>query len=239
MLAFGPAPATLPDGERVYAIGDVHGCLDRLRALHRLIAADIVARPIGSITLVHIGDYVDRGPDSAGVLDLLAAQPPPAGVGAVVNLLGNHEAMLLDAVTLRTPSAARHWLANGGEATLRSFGLGDTDDPAIWAARLPADRLGFLRALPLTHRAGGYVFVHAGLRPGAPIAEQAREDMLWIREPFLSAEAPFEAVVVHGHTPVPAPVLRPNRIGIDTGAVMGGALTGIVLEADRIAFLSA
>ncbi|MEO9189399.1 MAG: metallophosphoesterase family protein [Acetobacteraceae bacterium] len=239
MIAFAAAPATLPDGERVYAVGDVHGCLDRLRAMHRIIAADIANRPAASVTLVHIGDYVDRGPDSAGVLDLLATAPPPPGVTTVVNLLGNHEAMMLDAITLRTPSAARHWLANGGEATLHSFGLGDADDPAAWAARLPAERIAFLRALPLTHRAGGYVFVHAGLRPGVALAAQAREDMLWIREPFLSADTPFEAVVVHGHTPVPAPVLRPNRVGIDTGAVMGGALTGVVLEADRIGFISA
>ncbi|MGA9865127.1 MAG: metallophosphoesterase family protein [Acetobacteraceae bacterium] len=239
MIAFARAPATLPDGERVYAVGDVHGCLERLRAMHGAIAEDIARRPAASVTLVHIGDYVDRGPDSAGVLDRLAAAPPPPGVGTVVNLLGNHEAMMLDAVTLRTPAAARLWLANGGEATLRSFGLGDTDDPAAWAACLPADRVGFLRALAVTHRAGGYVFVHAGLRPGLLIAQQAREDLLWIREPFLSTDTAFEAVVVHGHTPVPAPVLRPNRIGIDTGAVMGGALTGVVLEADRVGFISA
>lgn len=237
MTLYQTAPATLPLGERVYAIGDVHGCLDRLRALHRAVAADIVARPVASVKLVHLGDYIDRGPDSAGVLGLLAGQPPPPGVGAVVNLLGNHEAMMLAALTERSPRVVRHWLVNGGEATLRSLGLDETADPATWARCLPASWLEFLRGLSLTHRVGGYLFAHAGVRPGVAIAAQTREDLLWIREPFLSAAAPFGAVVVHGHTPAPAPVVRPNRIGIDTGAVMGGRLTCAVLEADQIGFI--
>ena len=237
MIVHRTAPATLPAGERVYAIGDVHGCLDRLRALHHAVAADIAARPVASATLVHLGDYVDRGPDSAGVLGLLADEAPPAGVSVVVNLLGNHEAMMLDALTGRSPLAVRHWLLNGGDATLRSLGLEDEVDPAAWASRLPARWLEFLRTLALTHGAGGYLFVHAGLRPGVPITAQTREDLLWIREPFLSAAASFGAVAVHGHTPVPAPVVRPNRIGIDTGAVMGGRLTCAVLEEDQIGFL--
>jgi serine/threonine protein phosphatase 1 len=239
MIEFDPAPATLPVGERVYAIGDVHGCLDRLLMLHRAIAGDIGARPGAAVTLVHLGDYVDRGPDSAGVLGWLADSAPPAGVSCVVNLMGNHEAMMLAALTERSARAARLWLLNGGEATLRSFGLGDSADPGAWAEHLPAGRLDFLRSLRLTHRAGGYVFVHAGLRPGVPVAAQDRDDLLWIREPFLAAAEPFEAVVVHGHSPSLAPVLRHNRIGIDTGAVMGGRLTCAVLEGDRVGFIYA
>lgn len=238
MIELGPAPAMLPAGERVYAVGDVHGCLDRLRAMHLAIAADIAARPAASVTLVHLGDYIDRGPESAGVLDWLAEGPAPDGVGSVVNLMGNHETMMLAALAEGSGRAARLWLLNGGEATLHSFGLGNADDPGAWAERLPAGRLDFLRALPLTHRAGGYVFVHAGLRPGVPLAAQAPEDMLWIREPFLAAVEPFEAVVVHGHTPTRDPVVRPNRIGIDTGAVLGGRLTCAVLEADRVGFIT-
>ncbi len=232
------APAALPAGERVYAIGDVHGCLDRLGALHRAVERDIAARPVAATTLVHLGDYVDRGPDSAGVLNLIADGPAPAGIDAVVNLMGNHEAMMIAALTERSPRAGRHWLMNGGAATLRSFGLGGSADPEAWAEALEP-RLDLLRGLALTHAAGGYLFVHAGLRPGIPIAAQAQDDLLWIREPFLSATEPFGAVVVHGHTPTPAPVVRSNRIGIDTGAVMGGALTCVVLESDGIDFLSA
>ncbi len=237
MIAFLPAPASLPEGERVYAVGDVHGCLDRLRALHRLIARDLADRPAASVTLIHLGDYVDRGPNSAGVLDLLRNGAPPTGVGSVVNLQGNHDAMMTETLARRAPDLARLWLANGAEATLRSFGVDDIDDPAVWAARIPAEPVEFLRQAPVTHQAGRYIFVHAGLRPGVALAAQTREDMLWIREPFLSSDADFGAVVVHGHTPVAAPVLRPNRIGIDTGAVMGGHLTCAVLEADRVGFI--
>jgi serine/threonine protein phosphatase 1 len=239
MIAFGPAPASLPRGQRVYAIGDVHGCLDQLRALHQMIAEDLAARPIASSTLVHLGDYVDRGPDSAGVVSLLLEGPMPAGIGAVVNLIGNHEEMMLAALDDCSPPVVWHWLINGGEATLDSFGLADTPDPAVWAERLPGERLAFLRGLALTYHAGDYFFVHAGARPGVPLADQAREDLLWIREPFLSSVAPFEAVVVHGHTPVPVPELRRNRIGIDTGAVMGGVLTCAVLERRKVGFIHA
>ncbi|HJS86337.1 MAG TPA: metallophosphoesterase family protein [Acetobacteraceae bacterium] len=238
MIAF-PAPASLPRGQRVYAIGDVHGCLDELRALHRAVAQDIAARPIASSTLIHLGDYVDRGPDSAGVVRLLLEGPMPAGIGTVVNLTGNHEEMMLTALDERSPATVRHWLMNGGEATLDSYGLREADDPRHWADRLPAGQLAFLRGLALTHRAGGYVFVHAGIRPEIPLCAQVRDDLLWIREPFLSSTASFEAVVVHGHTPVPFPELRRNRIGIDTGAVMGGMLTCAVLERNKVGFLTA
>jgi serine/threonine protein phosphatase 1 len=238
MIAFVRAPASLPRGQRVYAIGDVHGCLDRLRALHRAIAWDLSSRPVESSTLIHLGDYVDRGPDSAGVLALLLEGPMPARIGSVVNLLGNHEEMMLTALDVRLPPVVQHWLMNGGRATLDSFGLDVAAGPDVWADRLPPGRLGFLSHLALTHRVGDYVFVHAGIRPGLPLAAQIREDLLWIREPFLSSNADFEAVVVHGHTPTPAPELRRNRIGIDTGAVMGGKLTCAVLERNKVGFIA-
>lgn len=232
------APAALPDGLRVYAIGDVHGCADRLRALHRQVARDLAARPVAEARLIHLGDYVDRGPDSAGVIEMLLRPFPEHGEGhgpLVVNLMGNHEDMMLTA--LADPAAAPHWLANGGDAALASWGIGFQARAQDWASALPPRHLAFLRGLPLMHAAGGYVFVHAGLRPRTPLARQSRLDMLWIREPFLSFDGEMPAVVVHGHTPAAEPVIRHNRIGIDTGAWAGGKLTCLVLEADRVDFL--
>jgi serine/threonine protein phosphatase 1 len=239
-LAMQPAPAALPPGQRVYAVGDVHGCADRLAALHALIAADLAARPVAESTLVHLGDYVDRGPDSAGVIALLDAGPPAT---RRIDLMGNHEQMLLDALDAAAgggdPGAIRHWLVNGAAATLASWGVPAAADPESWAGLVPAGQIARIRTLALSHRAGGYLFVHAGIRPGVPPERQSRHDMLWIREPFLLSDARFGVVVVHGHTPGPAPVIRPNRIGIDTGAVLGGALTCLVLEEDRLGFLAA
>jgi serine/threonine protein phosphatase 1 len=234
MVDFSLSPAALPAGERVYAVGDVHGCADRLAALHALIAADLAARPVAHSTLVHLGDYVDRGPDSAGVLALLAAPPP---VSRVVDLMGNHEAMMLRALE-GDAEGIELWLMNGGEPSLASWGVPYDAPPRRWADHLPAEHLARLRGLAFSHAAGSYLFVHAGLRPGVPLADQSRHDMLWIREPFLSHAGSFGAVVVHGHTPAGEPVMRENRIGIDTGAVFGGRLTCAVLEEDRVGFLS-
>jgi serine/threonine protein phosphatase 1 len=238
MITPALAPARLPEGIRVYAVGDVHGCTDRLRALHRDIARDLVTRPVAAAQVVHLGDYIDRGPDSAGVIETLLQPFPHAGGGPVplvVNLLGNHEEMLLTA--LADAAAVPHWLANGGDAALDSWGVPEPPPGGDWAAFLPPRHLAFLRGLKLTHAAGGYLFVHAGLRPGTRLARQSRFDLLWIREPFLSFDGAFPAVVVHGHTVQSEPVIRHNRIGIDTGACMGGRLTCVVLEGDRLGFL--
>ncbi|HSU06330.1 MAG TPA: metallophosphoesterase family protein [Acetobacteraceae bacterium] len=237
MLDFVPAPARLPSNMRVYAVGDVHGCLDRLIAIHSDIAADLAERPVAEPLLIHMGDYVDRGTDSAGVVALLAGADHPLS-GRVVNLMGNHEDLLLSAVERHSAESAQLWLINGGANSLHSWGIPRTTPPAEWADRVPPEHLSFVRGLALSHAAGGYVFVHAGVRPGSPLGQQSRHDLLWIREPFLSSATDFGAVIVHGHTPRLRPELRRNRIGIDTGAVMGGALTCAVLEADRVAFLS-
>ncbi len=232
------APASLPEGMRVYAIGDVHGCADRLRVLHGEIARDLAARPVADAQVVHLGDYVDRGPDSAGVVELLLQPFPQEGDGPrplVVNLMGNHEDMMLTA--LADPDAVPHWLANGGDTSLESWDVPLRGRARDWVAAVPPRHLALLRGLRLMHAAGGYVFVHAGLRPLTPLAQQSRLDMLWIREPFLSFEGELPAVVVHGHTPSHDPVVRGNRIGIDTGACMGGRLTCAVLEGDRLGFL--
>lgn len=230
------APASLEPGQRVYAIGDVHGCDDRLAALHAAVAVDLAARPVAHALLVHLGDYIDRGPDSAAVLDRLTRPPPGL---ATVNLMGNHEDMLLRALASGDAQDAAHWLRNGGGETLASWKLSWRDRPAAWEAGIPPAQLGVLRSLAPCCLVGGYIFVHAGLRPGIKLAEQSREDMMWIREPFLSFQGRLPAVAVHGHTPEPEPTLRPHRIGIDTGAVLGGDLTCAVLEADRVGFLRA
>jgi serine/threonine protein phosphatase 1 len=229
------APGSLPPGMRVYAVGDVHGCDDKLAAMHRLIAADARARPVPRVTLVHLGDYVDRGPDSAAVLDRLLGHSPLPGA-EVVNLLGNHEAMMLDACAADAAEEAMpFWLDNGGAQTLRSYGAA-AEDPDAWDA-VPEDHLEMLRQLPLQHRAGDYLFVHAGVRPGIPLERQDPFDLIWIREPFLSFEGDLPQVVVHGHTPASQPAIRAHRIGIDTGACFGGSLTCLVLEGQRLRFL--
>jgi serine/threonine protein phosphatase 1 len=241
MIDLVAAPATLPSGQRIYAIGDVHGCIEQLEALHQAIAQDLAERPVAQPLLIHLGDYVDRGPDSAGVVGLLAAGPPIPDV-PTVNLMGNHEHMMLDALASGQAEAAELWLANGGADTLFSWGVPRLVKQADWAGRIPRAHLLFLRDLPLAHREGPYLFVHAGIRPGVRLGQQARQDLLWIREPFLSAKGELGddpgTVVVHGHTPGREPVVRPNRIGIDTGAVMGGVLTCVVLEDDRLGFLT-
>ncbi len=240
MITLSLAPSALPPYQRIYAVGDVHGCDDRLAVLHQLIAADLAARPIAEATVLHLGDYIDRGEASAAVLGrLMTPWPGNRPAPAVVNLMGNHEAMLLAALDGGDDDAVMQWLANGGAETLASWGLSRRSRPRDWIRAIPPEQLAFLRGLPLRHVAGGYLFVHAGLRPGVPLERQSPHDMLWIREPFLSwqGESPF--VVVHGHTPEHDVVVRPNRIGIDTGAIMGGVLTCVVLEADRMGFLRA
>ncbi len=237
MIALQDAPGRLPLGHRVYAIGDIHGCLDRLRTLHAAIAADLAARPVSDPLLVHVGDYVDRGPDSAGVVRLLAAGDPIPGV-PTVNLMGNHERTMIDALEGIGPSAT-DWMISGGREALASWG-GDPDAPrTTWPAHVPPDDMAFLRGLALRHQVGGYLFVHAGIRPGVALSAQTEQDMITIRNSFLYSEQDFGVVVVHGHTPRIAPEIRFNRIGIDTGAVFNGRLTCAVLEADQIGFIQA
>lgn len=221
-------PAALPPGLRIYAIGDIHGRSDLMDELHGRIVADAAARPAAHCRIVYLGDYVDRGPDSRGVIERLLA-PAPDGFERVA-LLGNHEAMLLDALADRY--AADHWLRNGGGATLQSYGLPAASSTLAFLRALPRLHRGFLERLALSHRAGAYHFVHAGIEPGVPLDAQPREALIWIRGRFLDSTADHGAVVVHGHTPVDAVEWRPNRIGIDTGAYFTGRLTALVLEGD-------
>ena len=237
MIELSAAPASLPPGRRVYAIGDIHGCAEQLAALHALIAQDLAERPVAAPLLVHIGDYVDRGPDTAGVIARLAGGTPIPGV-ETVNLLGNHENTMLEALSGER-AAGTDWLFAGGRPALESYGV-DPDAPReTWREAVPPSHIAFLQALPLMHREGGYAFVHAGVRPGIPLDQQARDDLLRMRQPFLYSEIDFGAVIVHGHTPVKTAVVRHNRIAIDTGAVFGGPLTCLVLEGETLGFLTA
>ncbi len=230
------APGWLAPGRRVYAIGDIHGCLERLLALHDLIRADLAARPVADALLVHIGDYVDRGPDSRGVVALLAADDPIVGV-KTVNLMGNHERTMLNALG-GEGAAATDWMISGGREALASWG-GDPDAPRPdWPAFVPADHIAFMHDLALSHNADGYFFAHAGVRPGVAIVDQTPQDLITIRNSFLYSEMNHGAVVVHGHTPRGAPEIRHNRIGIDTGAVFGGVLTCVALEGEELGFLT-
>lgn len=234
---------TLPEGQLLYAVGDIHGRLDLLERLLDLIGRDAKASTADRLTLIFLGDYVDRGPDSRGVVERLISD---FSRGFDVHFLkGNHEAILLD--FLAEPWRLDHWLQNGGEETMRSYGV-DTErlaqlgaPAAAWrqafAEALPEAHLRFFRNLQLSLSFGDYLFVHAGVRPGVPLGAQSEADMVWIRAPFLNHAEPFGKMVVHGHTPGQEPVTRSNRVGIDTGAVFTGRLTALRLEDGSREFL--
>ncbi len=232
----------LDRGSRVYAVGDVHGHSDKLFALHKAIRGDLRQSPAAKPLLVHLGDYIDRGPDSAGCVSMLALGQGLPGV-PTVNLLGNHEAMLLTALAGRSSQAVQTWLDNGGDLALESWGIPADMPPRRWPEMIPPAHLAFLRDLGLTHVQGSYAFVHAGVRPGIRLADQRPVDLLWIRQEFLNwggAMLPEDPglMIVHGHTPGPEPVVRGNRIGVDTGAGKGGPLTCAVLDSGPLRFIA-
>jgi serine/threonine protein phosphatase 1 len=211
-----------------YAIGDIHGSLDKLDQLIAQCERHANGQPM---TWVFLGDYIDRGPDSRGVIETLMALQSHAP-GQVVTLMGNHEAMMLAA--LDRSDAARLWHSQGGLATLQSYGVSGAGD-------LPAPHLDWVRALRLRFDDGRRFFVHAGVKPGTALDAQEDFDLLWIREPFLSDRHDYGRLIVHGHTPLSSvPDLRSNRLNLDTGAVFGGPLSAAVFDETRtepIAFL--
>lgn len=207
----------------IYSIGDVHGCVDKLAELVRRCSHDAAGRPM---RYVFLGDYVDRGPNSRGVvqflLDLQRSHPDRD-----VLLKGNHEDMMVAAAD--SEFFEDRWLDNGGIQTLESYGLTS-------AAEIPNDHVNWLRRLPLYFDDGKRFFVHAGVNPDRPLDQQDEFDLLWIRKPFLTSDRDYGRLVVHGHTPLTSgqPDLRANRLNLDTGAFRGGPLTAAVFEPDNI-----
>ncbi len=234
------APA-IPAGIRLYVIGDIHGRLDLLNDLEQKIRRDLETAPTEVMT-IFLGDYVDRGRDSAGVLERLSAE---AFCTAVLPLRGNHEEVFLQ--FLSDAAILGSWRKFGGLETLHSYGV--SVDEAMRGAGYDRAQAALVAALPLRHRQflehtqlsftlGDYFFSHAGVKPGVDLEEQAIGDLLWIRNEFLDFEGSFGKIVVHGHTPVADPEIKSNRINVDTGAYASSILTALVLEGDARRFLA-
>ena len=228
-LAFHTWPAA------VYAVGDVHGCVEQLLALEARIAEDSLDIE-GEKWLVTLGDHIDRGPHSAEVIAHVAG-PAPAGFRRF-SLFGNHEAMMLD--FLQNPAAHAYWLDEGGTETLASYGI-DLDYPPLrsqeptrqlLADRLPPDHVRFMQDLPIYLSLPGWLFVHAGIRPGVPLAGQTDDDLIWIRAPFLTSQLTGGLRVVHGHTPVRDITVTPHRIDVDTQCYRTGRLSAVRVTPD-------
>lgn len=235
--------AAAPEGMRLYAIGDVHGRLDCLARMHALIADDIARGRPADWRIIHLGDYVDRGPQSRQVLDFLidaGARDP-----RILALTGNHDEGFLD--FLADPLSGDLFIRYGGFETAASYGvvLDVLNGEALRAshrdlsAAVPGAHTAFLRALPRCLSFGDFFFCHAGVRPGVALAAQDARDLVWIRREFLDHPGLFDKVVVHGHTPHRAPQVLPNRVNVDTAAFDTGRLTALVVDGRDKRFLVA
>ena len=236
---------------RVYAIGDIHGCVDELKALLKLIKADLATHPVKKHRLIFIGDYVDRGPDCKGVIDRLLKLKSKGH--PVTFLRGNHEEKLMTAFSGINQRQFDGFAKYGGLETLASYGLTAEKLQLELGGKakvfnlkafskavrkyLPKKHIKFLTKLKSSTKQGDYFFCHAGVDPEVPFNKQNEFDLVWMREPFLSWDKPLERVVVHGHTPRDKPQARPHRINVDTACVYGGALTAVVLEGTTHRFL--
>lgn len=239
----GGRPPRGPDGLRIYAVGDVHGRRDLFAAMADMIDADAARHPHRRPVEILLGDLIDRGPDSAGVMDAVIARRASRDLTV---LRGNHEQYLIDA--LSGEGSVARWMQYGGEAALASYGITARDAaghlrPTGELARairsaLPDAHRTLLASLADTVRHGDYLFVHAGIRPGVPLERQDPSDLVMIRDGFLDDPTDHGLVVVHGHTPVAEPAIRINRIGIDTRAWESGRLTCLVIDGAERQFLS-
>ena len=231
--------ASAPADTRIYAVGDIHGRADLLSEITARIDDDIRRRPIAHTVEVYLGDYIDRGPHSRTVIDLLAVR---LVANRAVCLRGNHEAVMEG--FLQDPAILQYWEPLGGMQTLASYGIelhGDTetalDLQRRFLAAFPRAHELFMQCLRNRFSCGDFLFAHAGIRPGIPIEQQDVNDLIWIRDEFLESTLNHERFIVHGHTPVPHPDIRHNRINIDTGAWRTGILTCIAIEGSTIMFL--
>ncbi|NNC73604.1 MAG: serine/threonine protein phosphatase [Sphingomonadaceae bacterium] len=232
----------LPPGERLYAIGDIHGRLDLFDTLIDRIEADNAERGVAKVTVLLLGDLIDRGPDSHGVVE--RAIHWDADFATLECLLGNHEASML-AVLDGQMRWFGSWLGYGGYDTLLSYGVGSDilasgeEDEIVAAAQdaVPQAHRDWLEKCPFSVSRGDYIFVHAGIRPGVPLGKQEAKDLLWIRGEFLTTKADHGAMIVHGHSITPEVEEKSNRIGIDTGAYFSEKLTALGLEAGERWFL--
>lgn len=235
-------PPSLPTGDRVYAVGDIHGRVDLFNDLIRVIEADDASRGKAHTTVVLLGDLIDRGPDSAAVV---ARAREWSRQRHIEFIQGNHEEMLLN--SRNKVETLRGFLKFGGLETIQSYGIdaatimaADIDElQSLMNEAVPQDDFDFLDSFKKMVRIGDYLFVHAGIRPETPLDHQLSHDCRWIREPFLSHKGDFGACVIHGHTITEEPEVCSNRIGIDTGAFLYGRLTAIGLEGTDRWFLQA
>lgn len=239
---FGKRRTKAPRGHRAYAVGDIHGRLDLLDRLLAMIEEDIASRPKAKNVLVFLGDLIDRGPHSAQVVERLRLHRPD--YARMVFLMGNHEEVLLRILDGET-ALIGDWLKFGGAECLKSYGTDPQTVREAPAARaleiirsaIPGEHSEFIRGFADTLTFGSYLFVHAGLRPGVPLADQAQTDLRWIRQPFLEDERDHGFVVVHGHTIAREVDERAFRIGIDTGAYRTDVLTAVGIEGAERWFL--
>ena len=233
----------LPEGRRVYAVGDIHGRLDLLDRLLDSIAEDEAARPPADTTIIFLGDLVDRGPDSCGVVERLlqlSRGPMPTRF-----LRGNHDDVFLRAID-GDVRALRFLIRIGGRSTVLSYGISEEDYrqlgfeelAEVLREKVPDEHRAFLASFEPFVEIGDYLFVHAGVKPGVPIEDQSTSDLYWIRDDFLQCRDCFGKMVVHGHSISEGVEVRSNRIGIDTGAFATGQLTAVGLEQSRRWFLS-
>lgn len=231
-----------PDGIRIYAIGDVHGRLDLLTAMHEMLAERLTLVGDADWLIIHLGDYVDRGPNSKGVLDFLIERQKADA--RIVTLAGNHDVGFLDFLTLPDRNGLfANW---GGDTTARSYGVDiDFDDPmrlasghAALARAVPERHRRFLEGLAFSATFGDFFFCHAGIRPGVPLDRQSTDDLIWIRDRFLDYPGLHPKVIVHGHTPHSDPEVLMNRVNVDTLAYRSGVLTALEIDGDQKRLLS-